>query len=74
LQYHPDDITRRRVRDLYQEHCGELFENELGIKRAIVAYSRQRNIGEHITQAKLHEASGEDASTIMGEYKQGLAP
>lgn len=74
LQYHPHDITRRTIRQLFEEHCGELFGNTMGIERPIIAYSRLKNIGEYITQAQLHEAPGQSSDTIMGEYKAGLEP
>jgi len=48
--------------------------NTLGIKQAIVAYSKPKNIGDHVTQAKLHEAAGNTASIIMGEYNLGSNP
>ena len=74
LQYHPDDISRKRIQELYQEHCGELFLRELNIQRPTIAYSRPPNLGEFVTKAKLHQAPGRTASTIMGEYKAGLDP
>ena len=74
LQYHPDDVSRKRIQELYQEHCGDLFQEEMGIDRPVIAYSRPPNIGDYVTQAKLHQAPGKTASTIMGEYRQGLAP
>ena len=74
LQYHPDDIPSRELQQLYDHHCGDLFQQQLGITRTIVAYSRPRNIGEYVTQAKFYEAPGKHTSFFMGEYKQGLAP
>jgi hypothetical protein len=74
LQYHTHDISRKQIRILWDKYCREVFQEEIGIERAIIAYSRPRNIGEYVTQAKLHQASGETSSTIMGEYNQGLAP
>ena len=74
LQYHPDDISRRQVRLLYDDHLVDHFSNTLGVKRAIVAYSRPNNIGDYVTQAKLHQAPGNTVSTIMGEYELGLNP
>ena len=38
------------------------------------AYSRQRNIGDYASQAKLHQAPGRTASIIMGEYLRGMNP
>ena len=74
VQYHPDDISRRELRDLYDEHCSELFQEIMGVEPPIIAYSRQRNVGDYVTQAKLHEAPGRTASSIMGEFEAGLDP
>ena len=74
LQHHPSDISSKDLRLLYENHCGDLFKQELGITRTIVAYSRPRNIGEYVTQAKFYEAPERSASSFMGEYKQGLDP
>ena len=74
LEYHPDNISRQKLRQLYDQHCGELFLKELGIERPTIAYSRPKNVGDYVTQAKLHQAPGKSSSIIMGEYKQGLNP
>ena len=74
LQFHPNDVTRREIRQYYEKNCGELFREEIGIERFVIAYSRLQNIGEYITQAKLYEAPGATSETIMGEIKDGLAP
>jgi len=73
VQYHPDDITRRQIRAEWDKHCGKLFEEELGLtQQVIVAYSRQKNIRDYVSQAALHQADGRTSSTIMGEYLQDL--
>jgi hypothetical protein len=72
--YHPDDISRKRIQELYQQPCGDLFRAELGIVRPTIAYSRPKNIGDYITKAKLHQAPGQTSSIILGEFKNGLAP
>ena len=74
LQYHPDDIPRREVQELYQEHCGELFQRLLNIDRPTIAYSRPPNLGEFVTKAKLHQAPERTASRILGELEAGLDP
>ena len=74
IKYHPDDVPRQRVQQLYQQHCGELFEREIGIKRPTIAYSRPKNLGDLITKAKLHQAPGQTSSTILGEFRNGLNP
>ena len=74
LQYHPHDIPRQEIQQEYQRHCAKLFKKELGIDRPTIAYSRPKNVGDYVTQAKLHQAPGRLASTIMGELEQGLSP
>ena len=74
IKYHPDDVPRQRVQQLYQQHCGELFEREIGIKRPTIAYSRPKNLGDLITKAKLHQAPCQTSSTILGEFRNGLNP
>jgi hypothetical protein len=74
LVYHPDDIPRQRIQQLYDEHCSELLHSVIGIQRPTIAYKRPKNLGDFITRAKLHEAPGRTASIIMGEFRAGLAP
>jgi hypothetical protein len=66
IEYHPEDIPRKRVQALYQLHLGEV--------QPTIAYSRPKNIGDLITKAKLHQAPGQTSSIILGEYRDGLAP
>ena len=66
MQYHPDDITRRQIRAEWDKHCGKLFEEELGLtQQVIVAYSRQKNIRDYVSQAALHQADGRTSSTAL---------
>ena len=60
LEFHPDDIPRKRVRELYAENCEEVFRRTLGIERAIVAYSRPRNLRDLLQSAKLREKEGSE--------------
>ena len=53
LEYHPDDIPRKEVREICKKHCGELFENISGTKKTIVAYSRPENLRDMLQSAKL---------------------
>ena len=66
MKYHPDDIPRRKIRELYLEHCANEFENFLGIRRTIVAYSRPKNLRDILKSAKLYERSGSKVSTFLG--------
>jgi len=74
LQYHPNNISRRQLRSIYDEYLADHFRHTIGIKRSIVAYSRSKNIRDYLMQAKLHQAAGMTASIIMGEHKQELNP
>ena len=66
MEYHPDDIPRKKIRDLYSQHCEEIFDNVLGIKRTIVAYSKPRNLRDLLQNAKLYEQKGSEVSTFLG--------
>ena len=74
LQFHPEDISRKKIHEFYTEHCIDLFKEHMDVDRPVIAYSRPPNIGDYVTQAMLHKAPGKTASTYMGEYRQGLAP
>ena len=62
LEYHPNDISKHKVRLLYDTYCKQIFEDVLDIKQTTVAYSRPKNIRELVTKAKLHQAPGREAS------------
>ena len=64
LEYHPDDIPRKEVREIYNKHCGELFEKILGVKKTTAAYSRPENLRDILQSAKLYEKEGKEASTF----------
>jgi hypothetical protein len=72
--YHPEDIPRKRIQELFEQHCGELLRHEINITRPTIAYSRPKNMGDLITKAKLNQAHDVTSSIILGEYKAGLAP
>ena len=59
--YHPNDITRRHLRRIYNLHCDHIFSAKLGVKQTTIVYSRPKNIKDTITKAKLHQASGREA-------------
>ena len=74
FQFHKNGISRLQIREEFENTLGSICKEELGITRTIVAFSRPKNIGDFVTQAKLYEAPGKLASAIMGEYKLGLNP
>ena len=67
-------MTTSNNRKLYNQHCKELFERILRVRLPIITYSRPKNIGDYVTQARLHEGPHHPASKYLGEYKQGLNP
>ena len=57
LEFHPDDIPRKIVHDLWSEHCGEYLSEHiedggLGIKQTILAYPRQQKNERLATESK----------------------
>jgi len=62
LEYHPNDIPRAAIRDIYDRHCRKTFEEKLGIQQFTIAYSRAPNIRDTLTKAKLHQARNKPAS------------
>ena len=65
LEYHPNELPKGAIRETYNHTCGELLEKRLGIKQVTIAYSRPLNLLESLTQAKLHQAPGREASTYF---------
>ena len=70
MEYHPDDIPRRKVQQLFSQHCGDLFTSSiddggLGIKRTILAYSRPQNLRDLLQKARLHQKPGREVSTFF---------
>ena len=62
LPYHPFDIPKSRIRQLYNQHCQHTFSTLLGMNNLTIAYSQHKSLKEHLTQAKLHQAKGKEAS------------
>ena len=60
LEYHPADIPRRVLRDIYDCRCRSAFES-IGIKTFTIAYSRPPNLQQALTRAHLHQADGKGA-------------
>ena len=74
FQFHKNGVSRRTIRTLYDKHLGNFCQADMDIQRMIVAFSRPKNIGDFLTKAKLYQAPGQSASTILGEFKKGLDP
>ena len=74
FKFHKDGVSRQEIRAEYEEYLEKVCNKDLGLARMIVAYSMPLNIGDYVTQAKLHQAPGKNASKIFGEFKSGLDP
>ena len=74
FQYHPDNLSHQQNKEEFEDHLGQICKDDLGISHTVVAYSRPKNIGDYVSQAKLHQAPGGTSSEIMGKYKQGFNP
>ncbi|KAL3791711.1 hypothetical protein ACHAWO_009969 [Cyclotella atomus] len=68
MQYHPKDIPRREIRDIYDDLCKTTLEAELGITQFTIAYSRPTTIGSVIAKSDLYQVEGKEVSKyIAGE-------
>jgi hypothetical protein len=68
MQYHPKDIPRREIRDIYDDLCENTLEAELGITQFSIAYSRPTTIGSVIAKCDLYQVEGKEVSKyIAGE-------
>ena len=74
FQFHKDGISRQEIRKEFELYLEDICKEELCKERMIVAFSRPKNIGDFVTRAKLHQAPDKSASTILGEFRQGLNP
>ena len=68
MEFHPEDISRHKIRQIYSEECEATFKAEIGIEQITIAYSRPKTIGNIIAKAKLFETHGREVSKfITGE-------
>ena len=62
MQFHPKDIPRGEVRQIYIDTCEEVFRDELDIKQFTIAYSKPKTIGNVIAPTKLYQPEGQEAT------------
>ena len=70
MEYHPNEIPRKKIRELWNKNCGELLsktvaEGGLGIEKTIIAYSRPKNLKDVLQSAKLYQHPGKEVSTYF---------
>ena len=79
LEYHPNDVPERKLREIWDDCCMDLLskptsKSGLGIKKTIIAYSRPQNIREMTQKAKLYQHSGKEVSIFLrGQHKYSHA-
>jgi hypothetical protein len=65
VQYHPNGISRRQLREAFDDTCNMFTGTEAAIKQVTVAFSRPPNLKDKLTSAKLREVAGKEVSTIQ---------
>ena len=72
VQFHPDDIPRKELRDIWERHCGSLFADltdergaKLKIENFIIAFNRPKNFRDLLSPSTLHEEEDHEVSTFF---------
>jgi hypothetical protein len=71
-EFHPRDISRKTIRDAYDDTCLPLFksaetpdENFMEISQLTVAYNRPKNLRDLVSPSKLTETPGGEVETYI---------
>ena len=67
LEYHPADIPRRILRDIYERRCQAALRT-IGVTTLTIAYSRPSTLQQALTRAQLHQAAGRTAKRAYHDY------
>lgn len=68
MQFHPKDIPRHEICEIYYDLCKETLVTELGSAQFTIAYSRPTTIGSVIAKSDLYQVEGKDVRKyIVGE-------
>ena len=66
MEYHPGNIPRKKVCDLWAENCAllerSIDEDGLGNEHMSGAYSRLRNLRDFLQKAKLYQLESNEVS------------
>ena len=65
MEYHPNEVPRKKIRELWQKHCGEklsktIAEGGLGIDKTIIGYSRPQSLKDVEARAEHMDYLGTD--------------
>ena len=82
LPFHPKDVSRQYIRDMYENTCKtpdkngdslKHFETELGskfqIERMTLAYHRPKNLRDLLSPSTLRETTTLNVTTVLNSWK-----
>ena len=72
-EYHPTDVRRQQIQQVYKETLGPLLRSKLRIEKLTVAYSNPPNLRRCLTKTQLKEPEGERVSSLVEQLKQPSA-
>jgi len=58
--FHPKDISRKSMQEMYSKTCGEIFKDLLDVKQLTIAYHRPQNLRDLLMPSKLKTCDGEE--------------
>ena len=58
LEYHPHDIPKRLIRQIYKQECQDILQSETGISELTIAYSCPSNVAYMVSKSKLFQVEG----------------
>ena len=67
LEYHPHDIPKRLIRQIYKQECQVILQSETGISVLTIAYSCPSNAAYMVSKSKLLQVEGKTVSHYIGE-------
>ena len=72
-EFHPTDIRRQQIQQVYRDTLGPVLEKEIGVEKLTIAYSNPPNLRRCLTKTQLEEPDGERVSTLVEQLKQPSA-
>ena len=67
LEYHPFDIPKRLIRQIYKQECQNILQSKIGISELTIAYSRPSNVADMVSKSKLFQVEGKSVSYYIRE-------
>ena len=67
LEYHPKDIPKRLICQIYKQECQNTLQSEIGISELTIAYSRPSNVADMVSKSKLFQVEGNSVSYYIRE-------